>query len=249
VVETLLPYSRRSFASANEEQESPVTYPPQQPGPCGQDPYGQQPPGPYGQFGQPPGGQSGQAGQFGPGPYGQQPGVPGGGPPKSKTGLIIAVVGVAVLVLGVAGYLLTDGDEPSDCASEGSTGCTQEPTPQDEPAPGGEGPVSQEEPTDEPAGGTGAGVSEEELQEIAQSYVDAVNAQDEQAAMQHTCVASDPGALYESVAGTGTVVAVGDVQMNGETFANVNLVFGDPANGNRMPMPMTVQDGSWCVVY
>jgi hypothetical protein len=65
-------------------------------------------------------------------------------------------------VLGVAGYLLTDGDDPSDCASEGSTGCTQEPTPQDESAPEGEGPVSQEEPTDEPAGGTGAGVSEEE---------------------------------------------------------------------------------------
>jgi hypothetical protein len=213
-----------------------VTYPPQPPGPYGQDPYGQQPPG-------------GQAGQFGPGPYGQQPGVPGGEPPKSKTGLIIAVVVVAVLVLGVAGYLLTDGDDPSDCASEGSTGCTQEPAAQDEPTPGGEGPVSPEEPTDEPAGGNGAGVSEEELREIAQSYVDAVNAQDEQAAMQHTCVASDPGALYESVAGTGTVVSVGDVQMNGETFANVDLVFGDSVNGNRMPLPMTVQDGSWCVEY
>jgi hypothetical protein len=45
------------------------------------------------------------------------------------------------------------------------------------------------------------------------------------------------------------VVAVGDVQMNGETYANVDLVFGDPANDSRMPLPMTVQDGSWCVEY
>lgn len=215
-----------------------MTYPPPQPGP-------------YGPYGQPPGGQPGQAGQvgqFGPGPYGQQPGGSGGEPPTSKTGLILAVVVVAVLVLGVAGYLLTSGDEPTDCASEGSTGCSEEPAPEDEPGPDVEGPVSPEEPTDEPAGG-GAGVSEEELQEIAQSYVDAVNAQDEQAAMQHTCVATDPGALYESVAGSGTVVSIGDVQMNGETYANVDLVFGEAANGNRMPLPMTVQDGSWCVEY
>lgn len=221
-----------------------MTYP-QKPGPYGQDPHGQQPPGPYGPYGQLPGG---QAGQLGPGPYGQQPGVPGGGPPKRKTGLILAVVVGAVLVLGVAGYLLIDGDEPMDCASEGSTGCTQEPAPADEPAPEGGGPAAPEEPTDRPAGG-GAGVSEGEIREIAQSYVDAVNAQDEQAARQHTCVASDPGALYESIAGTGTVVSIGDVQMNGETFANVELVFGDPANDNRMPLPMTVQDGSWCVEY
>jgi hypothetical protein len=193
--------------------------------------YPPQPPGPYGQR-----------------PHGQQPGGSGGEPPKSKTGLILAVVVVAFLVLGVAGYLLTGGDEPSDCASEGSTGCSQEPAPEDEPGPDVGGTVSQEESTDEPAGG-GAGVSEEELQEIAQSYVDAVNAQDEQAAMQHTCVATDPGALYESVAGSGTVVSIGDVQMNGETYANVDLVFGAPANGNRMPLPMTLQDGSWCVEY
>jgi hypothetical protein len=233
-------------ATAHEEQEPPLmTYPPQQPGPYGQDPSGRQPPGQYGQFGQPPGG---QAGQFGPGPYGRQPGGPGGEPPKRRTGLVIAVVVVAVLVLGVGGYLLTDGDDPQDCASGGSTGCTQEPAARDEPAPGGEGPVSPAEPTEEPAGGNGAGVSEDELQEIAQSYVDAVNAQDEQAAMQHRCVASGPGALYETDDGTGTI-SVGDVRMLSETFAHVDIFFGDPANGNRMPLPLTVQDGSWCVQY
>ncbi|MFD4638549.1 hypothetical protein ACFWN2_14620 [Lentzea sp. NPDC058436] len=107
-----------------------MTYPPQQPGPYGQQPgegqqpgYGQQPPpgygqpqqNPYGHQGPPGGGfQQGPYGQqppppgYGqPGPHGQQPyGQPGGfgGPPppkKSNTGLIIGVViGVLVLVGG-----------------------------------------------------------------------------------------------------------------------------------------------------
>lgn len=85
-----------------------MTYPPQQPGPYGQQPdnsggYGyQQQPGGYGQ----------------PDPYTQQTqyqglgGFPGGPPPppKSSTGKIVAVVVIALLVLGGAGvgvYFLT----------------------------------------------------------------------------------------------------------------------------------------------
>lgn len=107
-----------------------MTYPPQQPGPLGQDPYGQQGPGPYGQqgpgqYGQPGPGQGpygpppGQFGQPGPNPYGTSgqynppggyqglggypSGGPGGEPPrKSSTGTIVAVVVVAVLVLAGA---------------------------------------------------------------------------------------------------------------------------------------------------
>jgi hypothetical protein len=107
-------------------------YPPSQPGPYGQDPYGQQP----GGYGQQPGqyGQPGQSGQYGQQPYGQQPteqygqqqpygtdpygqtqqwGQPsqpnyGGGfdpqqqKPKNQ-GKIIAIVVIAVLVLAGAG--------------------------------------------------------------------------------------------------------------------------------------------------
>ncbi|MGQ0839030.1 hypothetical protein [Actinokineospora sp.] len=97
-----------------------MTYPPQQPGPYGQDPYGQQQPG-YGQQ---------------PDPFAQQPayqgfgGYPGpGGPPqppkRDNTGKIVAIVLIALLVLGGAGvgvYFLTKGDDkPTTAAPGGST--------------------------------------------------------------------------------------------------------------------------------
>lgn len=206
-----------------------MTHPPNQPGPYGPDPYGRQQPGDqYGQVGQ---------------PYGPQPGFSGGERPKRKAGPILAAVAIAVVVLGVVGYLLTEGDGSSNSASEDPTSRSEAPTPADE------DPISPGEPTDEPTGGNGAGVSEEEIQQTAQSYVDAVNAQDEQSAMQHTCDTTDPGALYEAGAGSGTVFSLGDVHLNGETYANVDVIFGDSANDNTMPLAMTVQDGSWCVEY
>ncbi len=112
-----------------------MTYPPQQPGPYGQQPqqpggYGNQPqPGGYGQ--QQPGGYGQQ-----PDPFAQQPayqgfgGYPGGGeppkPPKqSNTGKIVAIIVIAVLVLGGAGvgvYFLTKGDDKNTAApGEGTT--------------------------------------------------------------------------------------------------------------------------------
>jgi hypothetical protein len=73
-----------------------MTYPPQQPGPYGQqDPYGQQ--NPYGQQPQ----QYGQQPQFGgQQQWGQQPGFPAAPPPKKKTGLIVTLVLVVLLVAG-----------------------------------------------------------------------------------------------------------------------------------------------------
>jgi hypothetical protein len=82
----------------------------------------------------------------------------------------------------------------------------------------------------------------------AQAYLDAVNAQDQQAATQHTCDAATPGALYDSVAGSGTQVSIGEVHAWSDTDVDIDIVFGGAANDNVMPMPMTAQDGSWCVV-
>lgn len=87
-----------------------MSYPPQQPGPFGPDPYGQQQP--YGQ--QPP--------PYGQQPYGQQPpwggqppGYLAGPPPKPpRTGLIVTLIIVGILVLGGGGagiYFLTKGDD------------------------------------------------------------------------------------------------------------------------------------------
>lgn len=90
-----------------------MTYPPQQPGP-----YGQQPPqGPYGQQ---------------PDPFGNQPayqgfgGYPGGGePPRpNNTGKIVAIVAIAVLVLGGAAtgvYFLTKGDDKGTTSAPGTS--------------------------------------------------------------------------------------------------------------------------------
>lgn len=77
-----------------------MTYPPQQPGPYGQDPYGQQP-----QYGQQPYGQQPQQ-QYGQ-QWGQQPGFPPAGPPpKKKGGMIATLIIVAILVLGGGGAAL-----------------------------------------------------------------------------------------------------------------------------------------------
>lgn len=86
-----------------------MTYPPQQPGPYGQDPYGQQP-GPYGQS---PWGQ--QPDPYGQSPWGDQQGFPiGPPPPKKKGGLMAALIIVAILVVGGGGtglYFLLSKDE------------------------------------------------------------------------------------------------------------------------------------------
>lgn len=84
-----------------------MTYPPQQPGPYGQDPYGQQPD-PYGQS-----------------PWSQQPAYQMGPPPppKKKGGLMAALIIVAILVVGGGGtglYFLLSKDE-KDPAGGGSS--------------------------------------------------------------------------------------------------------------------------------
>src|SRR5262245_28517087 len=95
-----------------------MSYPPQQPGPYGPDPYGQQQP--YGQ--QPQYGQQQPYGQqqFGQQPQwgGQQPGYPVGPPPKRpRTGLIATLIIVGVLALGGGGagiYFLTKSDDSNN---------------------------------------------------------------------------------------------------------------------------------------
>lgn len=80
-----------------------MTYPPQQPGP-----YGQQP-----NYGQSPWGQ--QPDPYGQSPWGDQQGFPmGPPPPKKKGGLMAALIIVAILVIGGGGaglYFLLKNDE------------------------------------------------------------------------------------------------------------------------------------------
>jgi hypothetical protein len=118
-----------------------MSYPPQQPGPYGQDPYGQQPYGqqPYGQqpYGQQPYGQQPYGQQPYGQPYGQQP-PPWGGPPPGyaagpppkppRTGLIATLIIVGILVLGGGGagiYFLTKGDDKGSGGGSVDTGDPQ----------------------------------------------------------------------------------------------------------------------------
>ena len=244
-----------------------MTYPPQpgQPDPYGQqNPYGQQPqtgpgqygqpqtgPGQYGQYGQPQTGPQPQAGQYGqpqtgPGqtaqfgqnPYGQ-PGQPGGGPPrKSKTGLIIGIVIAAVLVLGggsVAVWQLTKGDDSANNAND-QTSQSSEPTSEDPQ-------TSTDDPTSEP--GNGGGGTEEELNTAAQAYVTAVNSQDEAAATDLVCGKSNPGLVYQDLAGKAEM-KVDSVEMFSDTSGLVK--FGSPGLNTQVPLEFAHQDGAWCAL-
>ncbi|WP_434451872.1 Rv0361 family membrane protein [Lentzea sp. E54] len=143
-----------------------MTYPPQPPGPYGQQPppgYGQQP-GPYGQQGPQSGGFP-QQGYGQPGPYGQQPGYGGfGGPPpkKSNAGLIIGVV-VGVLVLvggGITAAVMLSGND-----SGGSTTASSD------------------------SGDSSSGDADADVRKVAQDYIAAVTAKNESRIKSLSCKA------------------------------------------------------------
>jgi hypothetical protein len=230
-----------------------MTYPPQ---PGQPDPYGRQQ-GPPDQYGQPPAGQYGQYGQqapygqpqygqpeygqpqYGQQPYGQPqygaPGQPGGQPPKSNTGKIVAIVVIAVLVLGGGGlavWLLNKDDGPDNGAQE-TTSQTA-----------GNGPATGDTPTGEstPSGGGG----EEELTTVAQNYFEALNNRDEPAATELTCTKDTPGVLWGAL-GADVKVEFDRVDMASDTSATVFYKLKDSTVDASAPIFMAFKDGAWCV--
>ncbi|HEV2783387.1 MAG TPA: hypothetical protein VGX25_28725 [Actinophytocola sp.] len=226
-----------------------MTYPPQQPGPYGQEPHGQQP-GPYGQD------PTAQYGQQPPG-YGGYPGGPGGPPPPKKTnaGVIAAVVAGAVLVLGGAGtgiYFLTKGDDtPSNTASTGGQTSTSKPK------TSGSQPKTRTSDRTESAtpprtssgggggGGGGGGAGDAAIIEVAEKYAKAVTDKDEGAAKSLTCE-NDTGLLFDS---GGKVEVTGKPETYGEDSASINvkvtLGSGDPIED--FPLFLDKKDAGWCV--
>jgi hypothetical protein len=230
-----------------------------QQGPPGQ--YGQQPPGQYGQYGQQP--QTGPQPQMGPpqagpqppygqtaqfgDPYGQQqpygqPGFQGGEPPKSKRGMVIAIIVIAVLVLGgggVAVWQLTKGDDNPNASD--NTSQTTEP-PSDAP------PTSEDSPSDEPPSETGSPSGDTSaVQTVAQEYADAVNSSNEAAATALMCNKSGgPGVLYTELAGQ-VPVEPGEIEMVSDDTATVKYTAQGDAGGPAAPLFFENQDGAWCV--
>lgn len=257
------PYGQQPYG----QQPQPGQYGQQQPGQYGQYPqtgpqpqqggYPQTGPQPqqggYPQTGpQPQAGQYGQYGQtaqFGQDPYGQQPyggqpGYPGGEPPKSKRGMIIAIIAIAVLVLGGGGvtiWLLTKDDGKSNSASGDPSQTTGPTTTEDSPS-------LEDSPSDEPTSGTDSpsGDATGAVTAVAQDYADAVNSSNESAATDLMCDKTGPGVLYTELAGQ-VPVEPGEVEIVSETMATVSYTAQGNADGPAAPLFFQYKDGAWCV--
>lgn len=218
-----------------------MTYPPQQPGPYGQDPYGQQPPPqtpPYG--GQqppqtPPFG--GQPSYQGLGSYGPPPPPP---PKKRNTGMIVAIVLIVLLVVGgggVAIFVLTKGDDKNNAADGG---------PSDTPATGDE-PTKSEEPTE--------GGSPNSPEDVRDAYMAAYESK------SFTAVVSEACAAYKSKYGTDTselettlepyeitAAADGEPDVNGNTAtANIKLTLSQAGTTEEPTIFIKIveENGQW----
>lgn len=133
--------------------------------------------------------------------------------------MIIAILVVVVLLVGggLTFFLLNQGDDPSGTASQAPT------TDQQDPAEGG---------------------TEADLAAVGQAYADAINAEDVAAATELTCQGSSPGAVYEGAAGGNSEISLGEVNITGADYGTVGIIIGSQPD---LPMPMSFQDGSWCV--
>jgi hypothetical protein len=216
-----------------------MTYPPQQPGPYGQDPYGQQPPQtpPYG----------GQSSYQGLGSYGPPPPPP---PPKKRnTGMIVAIVLIVLLVLGgggVAVWVLTKKDDNNNAADDKKTDQSSSPSSADEPTDSGD-------PTND--GGLGDGDASNTPDDVREAYMAAYESK------SFTSVVNSACAAYKSKYGTDTsdleatlepyditATASGDPDVNGNTAtANIDLALAHDGTTERPSIFIKIveEDGEW----
>jgi hypothetical protein len=215
-----------------------MTYPPQQPGPYGQDPYGQQQPPqtpPYG----------GQSSYQGLGSYGPPPPPP---PKKRNTGMIVAIVLIVLLVLGgggVAVYVLTKGDDKNNAADDKKTDKTTAPS-SDETQPS----EDTTDPTDD-----GGGDASNSPDDVRDAYMQAYETK------SFTDVVSDACAAYKSKYGTDTsslektlepyditATASGEPDVNGNTAtANIDLELTQSGTTEKPSIFIKIveEDGQW----
>ncbi|GAA2983511.1 hypothetical protein [Actinokineospora diospyrosa] len=223
-----------------------MTYPPQQPGPYGQQPqqpggYGNQPPqpGPYG----PPTSQFPQQGG-----YQGLGGFPGGGgqPPKpSNTGKIVAIVIIAVLVLGGAGvgvYFLTK-DGKSGAGGGGATSTSAPKT------------TGKKSGTDEPTTTTKAAPDTSGPQEVVDNYVKAYEGKSFGSVTSNACEAyknkygTDTSALEKELADFEiTATANGEPTVSGSSAtALIDLVLtkGTTSKDASIKIKIVKESGEW----
>ena len=210
-----------------------MTYPPQQPGPYGQDPYGQHQPPPQ----TPPYG--GQSSYQGLGSYGPPP-----PPPKKRnTGMIVAIVLIVLLVVGgggVAIFYLTKGDDKNTAADDDKSQTA---------SPSSDDPTeTTEETTEEPS-------SSNTPDDVREAYMQAYESK------SFTSVVSTACAAYKSKYGTDTsslektlepyditATASGEPDINGNTAtANIDLELTQAGTTERPSIFIKIveEDGEW----
>ncbi|MGH3758876.1 hypothetical protein [Actinophytocola sp.] len=207
-----------------------MTYPPQQPGPYGQDPYGQQPPPqtpPYG----------GQSSYQGLGSYGPPPPPP---PPKKRnTGMIIAIVLIVLLVLGgggVAIYVLTKEDKTTTADSDQTSDQTSAPT-------------SGDKPPDDQNGATNS------PDDVRDAYMQAYENKSFRDVVDSACAAyksqygTDTSSLEQTLAPYEiTATASGEPKVNGNTAtADIDLELSQAGTTERPTIFIKIveEDGEW----
>lgn len=218
-----------------------MTYPPQQPGQQGSDPYGQQPgqPGPYGQ--------SSYQG------LGSYSGGQGGPPKKKNTGMIVAIVAIVVMVLGgggVAVYFLTKGDDkPSDSASSEKTNGTDSKN------------TASNDPSDDatsdrdPESGSNDGDASNTPDDVRDDYMAAYENKDFGDVVDNACNAykekfgTDTSALENQLAGYDiTATPDGEPDVNGNTASakiDLKLAASGTTEEPKILIKIVEEDGQW----
>lgn len=157
----------------------------------------------------------------------------------------------AVVVLVVAGmvvFLLTRGDSTEDASGPGV------PTIQDSNAPSTKAPVSP------PAGGTTATITAPSstasaavpagdagnVESVAEQAATAITNADVKTLAQLSCDPSSAGE-EDTFPTDATVEVIGEPQVNGDTATITVRVTIKGVEPTEIPMPLTKQDGRWCI--
>jgi cytoskeletal protein RodZ len=210
-----------------------MTYPPQQPGPYGQDPYGQQ---------QQPPSYGGQSSYQGLGSYGPPP------PKKPNTGMIVAIVLIVLLVLGgggVAVWVLTKGDDKNNASDEKPPPASNNPsTDQSEP-----------ETTDETTETTDGDDATNTPDDVREAYMTAYENKSFSEVVDSACAAykakygTDTSSLEKTLQPYEiTATADGEPDVNGNTAtANIKLELSQSGTTERPTIFIKIveEDGEW----
>jgi hypothetical protein len=166
-------------------------------------------------------------------------------PAGRKKVVLLSVAAVVVLVVaGVVVYLLTRGDDTPDDADQGRdvptiTGSAAPTTP-------GETTGASVAPPATATGATGAPEEVAAAGTVAEQAAAAISSSDVSALNQMACDPSNP-ATEDTFPADAKATVVGEPKITGDTATvDLELTIGD-SEPAVVPMPLTKQDGRWCI--